>query len=377
MTCTEPSLRFRPLVHAAGPFVSVFVDDRRDEADARERTVARCSAVCRHLRDMGVDSGVVDDIGAALLGRQPVPGRAGRAIVAAASGVVVDESLHAAPPSTVLRVSDYPFLLPLLAPEQEPPDYLFAAVDSLGADLTVHEGSIRRHTLIEGAGFPVHKPATAGWHGYGDLAHSAEEAVRTNIRLVSSAITTLADQADSEIVFVCGEVRARSAVIAELPERIAARTVQLPGGADGDRADELHAREHLEAELERHRRRQIDGVQDRFVAERACGSGVAVEGLGAVCRALRDRCVDTLLVGEMGTATVLSGADRTTLGTDADFLSEIGQAPHSVVLADEALPFVALATGATVIRARGDLGLEDGVGALLRYPPSPPPAFTS
>ena len=42
-----------------------------------------------------------------------------------------------------------------------------------------------------------------------------------NCRAVADDLTRLVDKADPEVVFLCGQVRSRADVIAELPERVA------------------------------------------------------------------------------------------------------------------------------------------------------------
>jgi hypothetical protein len=105
----------------------------------------------------------------------------------------------------------------------------------------------------------------------------------------------------------------------------------------------------------------------RFEAEIGRDSGFAAEGLAAVCAALREGDVDTLIVGELGDATVVSGKALTAVATDADVLSELGEPVERVARADEALPFTAIAVGASLVRVDSRIAPADGVGALLRY----------
>ena len=94
------------------------------------------------------------------------------------------------------------------------------------------------------------------------------------------------------------------------------------------------------------------------------------EGLTAVCAALRAGDVDTLIVGELGDATLVTGEELTTVAPNADALSELGEAPVRVVRADEALPFVAITIRASVVRVDDRIAPADGIGALLRYAPT-------
>lgn len=108
-------------------------------------------------------------------------------------------------------------------------------------------------------------------------------------------------------------------------------------------------------------------IADRLDAEIGRGSGLAADGLAAVCAALREGDVETLIVGQIGDATVVTGAELTTVSPDADVLSEYGEPVARVARADEALPFAAIAVGGRVVRADHRLTPTDGVAALLRY----------
>ena len=367
------SERFRPLATVQGTFVSVYLDDSRDTADAVTHIEAVWGDLHKHLEDNGADQDVVVSLESAILHGQPAVGRQGRVVIATHDRVLINEHLLSPPPATVLRISDYPYILPLVELGLWRPAYVFAAVDHAGAEVTLHQGDTVRSETVDGGGYPVHKPATAGWSGYGDFQHTTEEAVRMNVRAVAHRLTELVDETGAEVVFVCGEVRSRSDVVSELPDRVAARVSQLHAGARGSRVGEGEIREEVEAEFERRRNAEIAEVADRFRSEKGRGSGLATEGLAAVCAALREGAVGTLIVGDLGDATVVTGEDRTTVAPDADVLSELGEAVHRVVRADEALPFAAIAIGASLVRVDDGITHVDGIAALLRYAPTDVP----
>jgi len=365
--------RFRTLLTARSPFVSVYLDDSRDTAEADEQVEARWRDVRGDLEDANVDEQLIAELEQAVLRSTPAVGRRGRVIVATPDGVVINEHLPQPPAETHVRVSDYPYLVPLLDGRWQGV-YLFAGVDHEGADITVHDGDGVHSETVEGEGYPVHKPVTAGWNGYGDLQHSADEAVRMNVRAIADRITELADKTRAEVVFVCGATRPRNDVVTALPPRVARLVSAWHGGSYGHRMAEDEAREHVAAEFEQRRRDRDAQVAERFVSERGRGSGMAAEGLAQVCAALREGDVETLIVGDLGDATVVTGEDRATVAPDADVLSELGEPARRVVRADEALPFAAIATGASVVRAAEDLTPADGVAAVLRYAPSDAPS---
>ena len=359
--------RFRWLVKAEGPFASVYFDDTHDTPDADEQLETKWSDIGKQLKDLGGSGALVGKLEEAVLHHRPAVGRRGRAVIATADQLLISEPLVSPPPGTVVRLSDYPYIVPLIEFEIEHPTYVFAAVDHTGADITLHQGDAVSSTSIEGGGYPVHKPATAGWNGYGDFQHTTEEAIRMNCRAVADELTRLVDQDDPEVVFLCGEVSSRVDVIAQLPRRVARRVSELHAGSRKSGIDEDEVRQVTAAEFARRRDAELAELADRFEAEIGRGSGLAAQGIAAVCAALREGDVDTLFVGDLGDATVVTGEALTTLAPDADALSDFGEPVRRVARADEALPFAAIAVGASLVAAGDRIGPADGVGALLRY----------
>jgi hypothetical protein len=348
----------------------VFIDDSRDTPEAVERLEAIWRDLRAHLEGRDVEAALIARVERAVLHSRPAAGRRGRGVIVTRDRVLINEHLVSPPAATVLRISDYPYFLPLVERGISRPTYVFAAVDHAGADITLHQGDVVRSETVDGGGYPVHKPATAGWSGYGDLQHTTEEAVRMNVRAVAERLTKLVDDTGAEVVFVCGEVRSRTDVVSALPERVAARVSQSPAGARGRRIDEVEINDVIDAEFERRRIAGIAGIADRLRSELGRRSGLAAEGIAAVCAALRAGDVDTLIVGELGEATVVTGEARTTVAPNADVLSELGEAPVRVVRAGEALPFAAVTVGASVVRAAENITPADGIAALLRYAPT-------
>jgi Bacterial archaeo-eukaryotic release factor family 2 len=361
------SERLKWLVKAEGPFASVYFDDSHNTADAVEQLETKWQDIRKQLETVGAGGAVIGKLEEAVLHHRPTVGRRGRAVIATSDQVLINEQLISPPPAMVVRLSDYPYVVPLIDLEVQRPTYVFAAVDHAGADITLHHGGTISSTTIEGAGYPVHKPVSAGWNGYGDLQHTTEEAIRMNSRAIADELTRLVDEADPEVVFVCGEVRSRTDVVAELPERVTQRVSQLHAGTRRSGIDSEEVRHLTTTEFARRRGIEMTDIADRFEAEIGRGSGLAAEGLAAVCAALRDGDIDTLIVGELGDATVVTGKSLTTVATDADVLSELGEPVERVARADEALPFTAIAVGASLVRADSRIAPADGVGALLRY----------
>lgn len=358
---------FRSLLGHHGPFASVYFDMALNVPDGQERADATWQHIRHALLHQGADNMIIGTLEPAV--RQQLSIAGPRGLIATADGVHI--AAAAGYPRSGLpltRVSQLPYVLPLINGDLWYPSYLFVAVDREGAELTAHHSDHRiRSETLDGDGFPVHKAATAGWNGYGDFQHNVEEAVRINVRAVAARVTQLADQIGAAVIFVSGQVRARADLVTELPRRLATSAVALPCGASGRRLPDHEAREFIEEVLRNRHATEMHKLTGTFTQQRGNQSGRAVDGLAAVCAGLRDGNVETLLIGEVGAAAVLLGAGRTTVATDADTLSDLGQAPSAVVRADEALPFAAIAGRSGIAHADRDLALTDGVGALLRH----------
>ncbi|GAB5019662.1 hypothetical protein JHV675_53940 [Mycobacterium avium subsp. hominissuis] len=111
------------------------------------------------------------------------------------------------------------------------PDYVLVVVDHSGADITTHIGGTLRSETVDGAGRLVHRVAGAETAGYGDPQLRTEEAARKNVRAAADRVAELAVDKAIDVIFVVGEVRLRSDLLAALPERLHDRAVTLEVGA--------------------------------------------------------------------------------------------------------------------------------------------------
>ena len=126
-------------------------------------------------------------------------------------------------------------------------------------------------------------------------------------------------------------------------------------------------RHEIDQEFQRRRLATIDEAAQQFRTGVGSGSRLATEGLDGVTAALRAGAVETLIIGEIGDATVVAGDDLATVAPNEKVLSELGTAPKQVLRADEALPMLAVATGASLVRTDERIAPTDGVAAVLRY----------
>lgn len=362
------SNRFHQLAHATGMFISVYFDDSHDTGDATAQLDARLRDIRKHLEEHSVDPAAIKAIADAVRASHPPVGPSGRGVIARLDGktteILLDEHLLRPPTSTLVRVSQLPYLVPVVEHGMLHTGYLVVAVDHTGADIDVHDGRSRSET-IEGSGYPVHEARKAETAGYGGPQGRVRESIRKNIREVADRVTHLVDESGADIVFVTGEVEPRAELVAALPERVAGRAVPLRGGGRTAGTDQDEVMQEMSEEFHRRRLAITADAAQRFAAGR--GTGRAVEGLSEVTAALRDGAVDTLIIGDLGDATVVADTDLTMIATSADALSVLGGAPARVLRADEALPLLAVATGAALIRTGEGMDPAEGIGAVLRY----------
>ncbi|OSC41433.1 hypothetical protein [Mycobacterium decipiens] len=364
------SERFRQLLDTPGPYASVYFEDSHNAQGASDQLDLKWRGLRERLEQQGVDESVTTAMGRAVMERRPPIGRSGRAVIAGATGVVVNEHLLGPTAAPIVRVSELPYLVPIVEHGFDHPNYLLVVVDHTGADITIHSDGAVRSETVDGCGYPVHKASGAETAWYGDPQLRTEEAARKNVRAVADRVRELVDATAADVVFVVGEVRSRSDLLAALPERLRGRAVPLHIGARHSGHDFTEIQRAIEDWLVGQRLSVIDDAAERFGAEIGRQSGRAAEGLGAVCSALRQGAVDTLIVGDIGDATVVADEGLTTVAPNPDVLSEHGAAPAKTLRADEALPVFAISVGASLVRTDDRLSPADGIAAVLRYAPT-------
>jgi peptide chain release factor subunit 1 len=358
--------RFRPLVEVTGPFVSVYFEDTHDTADADAQLDARLRDIRKHLEDASVDTAVIAAIDAAVHAKHPPVGRSGRGLIASGTRIVIDQHLAVPPVSTIVRVSELPYILPVIEHGIPHTSYLLVAVDGNGGDISLHDNGRYGSRTVEGSAYPVHKAHSADTAGYGGPQGRVEEAVRRNIREVAEHLTKLSDETGADVVFITGEVASRAELLAQLPERVAAKAVQLQGGGRTGGTDPGEVAHDIAEEFAKRRRAVIEDAVERFNAGH--GAGLAIEGLASVTTALRDGSVDTLIIGDLGEATVVADHDQLMMsGPDPATVSALGGSPDRVLAADEVLPLLAVTCGASLVSAGQRLSPADGIAAVLRY----------
>jgi peptide subunit release factor 1 (eRF1) len=358
--------KLRELVGRTGPFVSVYIDVSHDTEDAATRNETRWRAVETELAADGADQDTVDAAREAVLG-QPAVGRAGRAVIAAHGAVLVNEDLPIPPSADLARVSDLPYLLPLLSALEPPIPHVIVLADKTGATLRGVDanGAVTDETVVHGGDQPAHH-GPGGGRAHGSTENRDDETARRNARQIAEHTARLVERVGADLVVLAGTISPRSAVHAELPAHVRKLSVELDVDAAHTALDAEDVTEGVARMLA-----QSHAERDQALLERlhiGLAHDTACEGLAKVTEALRSGAVDTVLVTDpsLGDRMVWVGADPSQVAVEPAVLREMGSevTEHR---ADEAVAMAALGTSAEVVVLTGAATLTDGVAALLRY----------
>lgn len=361
------SERFRTLAESKGPYASVYFDDSHDTEDAAAQRDLKWRGIRDDLEQQGASAELIDTLQRAVLDASPAVGRSGRGLIAGAEGVLLNEHLIRPIETPVVRASSLPYLVPVVEHGALHSTYVVVAVDHAGADVELHRDRDVRSDTVDGGGYPIHKADSAETPGYGDPQRRTMEAGRKNLRAVADRLATLVDDVSPEVVFVVGEVQSRSDLRPMLDDRVAERVVELEVGARHSGFADADLQHAVDQEFLKRRLATIDHAAEQFSQAIGQGSGLATQGLGGVCAALRAGAVETLIIGDIGDATVVAGDDLMTIAPNENVLSELGTAASRTLRADEVLPLAAVRTGAALVRTDERITPDDGIAAVLRY----------
>ncbi|BDE11275.1 MULTISPECIES: baeRF2 domain-containing protein [Mycobacterium] len=335
------AVRFRELLESSGPFVSVYYEESVGLGNGAGAIQLdhRWQGLRERLERLGADKSMTDAIKRAVLRwNRPAIRRGGRAVVVGPEGVLFNEVLLRPTDSTVVRVSELPYIVPILAHGLENPNYLLAMVDATGADISAYLGGELHSESVDGA-----------------------------LGRVAARLTKLLDETLAGTTFVAGTTEARANLMAALPTSVCGQVVSLPICAPRGEYDFDELKWAAEAWFLDRQLSAVDDAVVRFDAEAGRRSGRAVQGLGAVCSALRQGTIDTLIVGDIGDAVVVADEGMTTVAPRGDD-RELGSG--RVMRADEALPLFAISAGASLVRTDERIAPTDGIAAVLRHTPS-------
>ncbi|MDF2822870.1 MAG: hypothetical protein K0R68_278 [Mycobacterium sp.] len=242
----------------------MYFDDSHDTEDAATQLDITWRDLRGELEKQGMGGPVIEGLERAILDAPPPVGRSGRALIAGPDGVLLDEHLIRPAPATVVRVSELPYLVPMVEHGEERETYVVVSVDHQGADLSIHRPGGESTETVQPGNYPVHKANSAESPGYGDPQLRADEQSRKNLRAVGERLTQLIDDDGINLIFVVGEVSSRSDLVSKLPERTADRVVALDVGARDSGPHDEKLNHAIEEELLKRRLAVMDQAAQRF-----------------------------------------------------------------------------------------------------------------
>ncbi|HEU5160517.1 MAG TPA: Vms1/Ankzf1 family peptidyl-tRNA hydrolase [Streptosporangiaceae bacterium] len=353
----------RPLYERPGPYASLYADLTRTTEEVPKAPELRWRALREDLAAQDIAAETRRAVADAVERELDRHWSGGLAVFAAHGEVVLAERLPAAPRRPFAHVAPLPHVLPLLAQRGEQVPHLVAVVDRTGAEVSGVSADGRRVGFdVRGdADYPLRKVSAGDWN-QSRFQRAAEENWRSNAKKVGREVEQAARRYAPEVVVIAGDVRARTAVMEELPAPLLERAAETTESADHADAEigrlvELKAAEHVMAAVA------------RFEEERA-HRGREAEGLGPVAAALRRGQVGTLLLADNADAEdrLWIGPEPGHVATSPDELSELGVAEPATDRADAALVRALVATdGDLLVTPPDGLDAESRVAALLRY----------
>ena len=360
----------RPLYERSGPWVSIYLDATRTSEDGGHEVGLRWQALRGRLAEQGADEATLDAVSAAVEQHPYQPGRYGLAIFASDGEVAYIEELSAPPPADEAWFEPLPHAMPLVVQRGEHIPYVRVVADRTGADLEAFsvDGTQRRRRVSGGETFPIRKVQAGGW-SHRRYQQAAEEAWKRNAGDVAAAAVDLAEAVGAEVVVVGGDVRAVQMFGGQLPRRWQDRLVRTDAGSRHAGADESGFEDvAVQAVADLSDRHTRDAIE-RYEAQR--GTGSASTGLADVVTRLQRGQVDTvLLIDDQSSTDVLYVApdDPTLVDVDPEVLRQSGVPDPRRVRADSALLSAIACTGADlVLVGEGEVKLDHGIGAVLRY----------
>ncbi|MEU4065753.1 hypothetical protein AB0F25_25595 [Streptomyces wedmorensis] len=351
-----------PLYAEPGPYVSVYLDTSRNIEHPERAIALRWQRLRERLSRQGADRGLLNVLEEVVGTDTEVPGTHGQTLFAAHGTLVLNGELPWPPEHDSARYSTLPDAMPLVTQHVPEIPYMAVVVHYRGLPTAETHGWV---TLEAETGtWPVstvtpgerlhRRVAVATWH-------------RTALRL-GHRLDERARRAHADAVVVGGDEWACNVLVHRLPHALRDKVVRVGGRTPTDTGRAL-----LEPQLDglfRGRMAAHDReLVDVFIGRRALDGPVA-EGLAATVAALQRGQVAALLLNRPPASSLRlwAGSQPTQLALSEAELTFFGVRAPREERADEALVRALVGTGAElVVVPESELGLNEGVGALLRY----------
>jgi hypothetical protein len=353
------------LVRRPGPFLSIYLNTEREVENAAPRSEIRWKTVRTDLEPRGVPEAVLGEIDPLVPGAH-LEGEC-LAVIADGERILHVEHGTAEGPNDEATWGPTPRLLPIVRWRQSEPPYVVVLTDRTGADLF---GFVRGlpdaiRGEVEGDHDEIRRVKPGGWsqRRYQDRA---EDSWKENAEQVAERVARLARDLDAQLVIVAGDVRAVELLQKSLPERVEGLVHVVQGERPWEgKGDPIP--EETQDLVERHVRQTTERLIAKFEEERG-QHDKAAEGVDATAKALSRAQVAVLLITEREIDRELSfGPEPSLLGPSAQELKELGVDSPEQAPASDVLVRAALGTGAGVRVLDDEAGIDDGVGALLRW----------
>lgn len=275
------------LLTAERPIASVYLQSPSDDLDAAHRFETRWKNARRHLEDADAPDDVVAQLDLAI---QEISHDDAAAVALFADGGFepVAEPLDDDLGDDLIAFDRLPRLVPLLHSHQRSIPHVMVMTDRTGADIVaVVDGDTAETETVEGSDHHIHRGRFGGW-SHRRIQQRAENRWEDNAREVAERVDEVARDVGARLVVVAGDVRATQFLMEHLDERTRAIATVVEEGEPDAVAD---AAVRLVADtVARDTRAVLADHADRASA------GTAVTGADAVCEALTEGRVETLLV---------------------------------------------------------------------------------
>jgi hypothetical protein len=291
--------RLSSLYDADGPFATVLVDVSHDAENGEHEHELRVRAATEDLRAQGAPDEVVQEVSTRLgeLVRDASP--VGRLVVATATGVQLDEVVHARVDQPVVTWSPLPDLARWIEHQDALTPFVLAVVDHEGGDVAVYESDVPEpdeQATVGGETQHVHKVPVGGWSAL-RYQHVTENVWARNAEAAADEIVSHV-RSGHHLVLLAGDPQSKPVVKARL-ESTPATLVELETGRraedGGDEAFQQAIREALLGQAVARRLETSHELKERM------GAGTAVAtGVDDVADAFVRGQVQTLLVDPQG-----------------------------------------------------------------------------
>jgi Bacterial archaeo-eukaryotic release factor family 2 len=354
--------RTREIFERPGPFATVYLEAVQAAEDSAKQVALRWRGLQNQLQQQGADDKTIAALDEELGGERP-------------GSLLFDDEVEALDAAGDVAVwSPLPELGRYYRSQTGSVRVLLAVVDQTGGDLyqVIADNSEGARELdeqtVKGTALEtIHKPRGQGLSNR-KIQNRHEMASYENADAVVAGIRGVVKQFRPEVIALAGEIQGRSAVRNELPGDLAEITREIEAGSRAAGASEDALEDALLTVAGTFATERESGVRQRF--QEGKGHGNAVEGLEPVLEAARTGAVDTLVLvdGQEVPGELYVGSTPEAISTDPANLAQISDTEPVARPAEQVLLRAVGALGGDIQVLGGGTSLQDGVGAILRFP---------